>query len=115
MRLFYSDLLVPAVHATDGIGMDGERQVLMHAAVAPPDARGIRIGAGEGADPLHLSQPPAAIFLLNVYHAGGPAAALILWSPPAAEMMRAGYNSRLDTLGYPHVVNKVADVRRHTQ
>ena len=37
------DLLVPAVHAADGIGLDGEGEVLWDAPFVPPNARGIGV------------------------------------------------------------------------
>lgn len=50
----HNDLLMPAVHARNGIGMNGENKVLVDSRIAPPDAARVGIGALEGADALHL-------------------------------------------------------------
>src|SRR6185295_18896122 len=42
-RLRHGDLLVPAVLAADGVGLHREREVLVHAAVLPPHALGVRV------------------------------------------------------------------------
>src|SRR5215210_910410 len=48
------DPLVPAVHAADGIRLHRERQVLVDADLAPPDAPRVRIGTLEGGGAVHL-------------------------------------------------------------
>src|SRR5260370_8229572 len=55
---FYRHFLVPAMHAADRIGMDGEGQVLMPAALPPENARCVGIGALKRPYTLPLAQPP---------------------------------------------------------
>src|ERR1700722_12189595 len=45
LRLFNADHLMPTVHTAHGVGVDGKRNVLVHAGVAPPDSVGVRVGA----------------------------------------------------------------------
>src|SRR5947209_4362622 len=42
--------LVPGMGAADGVGVRGERQILMDPGIVPPDAGRVGIVAGEGAD-----------------------------------------------------------------
>src|SRR6185295_12266282 len=54
------DALVPAVHAADRIGLDREGQVLVDAAVGPPDARAVAIGALPRLDVFDAADAEAA-------------------------------------------------------
>src|SRR6266851_5299659 len=58
---FYCHFLVPAMHAADRIRMDRKGQVLMHAALAPEDARRVGIGALKGLYALQVAQTPRAV------------------------------------------------------
>src|SRR5260221_985029 len=60
---FYRHFLVPAMHAADGVRVYGEGQVLMHAALAPEDARRVGIGTLEGLYALQVAQTPGAVLL----------------------------------------------------
>src|SRR4029434_10988404 len=61
--LRHAHLLVPAVLAGDGVGLDGEREVLVDAGLFPPDAARVGILALEGANAVDSgdSAPPRAL------------------------------------------------------
>ena len=90
-------LLMPAVLAADEIGLHRRRQVLMHAAVLPEDARRIGIVALEGLDAVDRPHHPLAFTdLLQVDQRRRPTlAAGIFLQTPAAEIL----NPRPQRLG----------------
>src|SRR3989454_1097370 len=84
-------LLVPAVLAAHGIGLDREGQVLMDARVLPPDPGGVGVVAHERSHALELAHPPLpALDLLELDERAGPALASRVWmKPPAPQVVRA--------------------------
>src|SRR5258708_34539471 len=52
--------LMPAVHSAHRIGLDGKREVLVNANLAPPDPLAIRIGALERGGSMALPHAVAA-------------------------------------------------------
>ena len=50
--------LVPGVHARDRVGMDREREILVHARVLPPDAFRVGVVRCERFDTPQLSETP---------------------------------------------------------
>src|SRR5437899_5435780 len=113
-RLGDRDLLVPAVLAAQGIGLDRERQVLVDARLRPPDPRRVGVVARERPDALPLAHPPLpALDLLEVDERGGPAlASRVPVKSPSPQMVRARDHAGADRLRRPDPVDEVADRRR---
>jgi hypothetical protein len=61
VRALDFDVLVPAVHARHGVGLHGERQVLVHAAVGPPHAFGVLVARFERTDVLDATEAEASL------------------------------------------------------
>ena len=94
--------------------MHGEGQVLVHAAVAPPDAAGVGVGARERArapSTWRSSRPALGASRRDARRR--PAAALALVQAPAAQVVRAGDDAGRDRLRHPGAVHEVADLGRH--
>src|SRR5881392_1194683 len=113
-RLGDRDLLVPAVLAAQGIGLDRERQVLVDARLRPPDPRRVGVVARERPDALPLAHPPLpALDLLEVDERGGPAlASRVPVKSPSPQMVRARDHAGADRLRRPDPIDEVADRRR---
>src|SRR6185503_9785378 len=69
-RLLERHALMPAVHAADRIRLHGEREVLVDADVAPPDARAVGIAAREGPRAVHLGNLVAAALAIDGHQRG---------------------------------------------
>src|SRR5262249_50628872 len=112
---FQRHFLMPAVHAANGVGLNGKRQVLRHAPFAPPDPLRIRIVAGERDWPFDLPDKPFSWFWLRDLHNVGTIAIArgILTRTPAPEVVRAGDHAGPNPLGQPNAIDEVADCRPH--
>src|SRR5439155_1388069 len=106
------DLLVPAMTAAHGIGLDGKRQVLMHAGLRPPDPARVGIGGVVRLDPAQLRQLPPTSLLLDIHEGGREAARPFPFrEAPPAEVMRARDDTRADPLRHPDPIHEMADLR----
>src|SRR5579859_3968937 len=108
---------MPAMHPTDGIGMNRKRQVLMHSSFSPEDAGRVGIIAYERLYTTNLPHSPLAVTLFSQRHqCRRPAIRAIAgFQTPPAQVMRTGNNARTDTLGYPCPVDIVTNLSRHPQ
>src|SRR5947209_8736425 len=111
MSRFDRHLLVPAVHAADRVGMDGEGQVLMHTALAPENAGRVWIIALKRLDAFQLTHAPGTIGCATQRdQRGGPAVrACARFEPPASEVVRTGDHARPYAIGHPGTIDVVAD------
>src|SRR5262249_15841261 len=110
-----ANLLMPAVLATDVIGLHRKGEVLMYPAVFPEDSLRIGVIAFERLDSVNVAHHPLTrLDLFQIDQSGGPAFATgIFLQPPTAEMMRAGDDSGFDPFRDPHFVHEVTDLRVH--
>src|SRR5690606_8379712 len=103
--------LMPTMHAADGVGVYGEGDVLVHAAVAPIDALAVGVAAVERFYAFQGAHAPAVLaFPLDGHRVAAPAVALlILWASPAAQVMGTGYHPRFHPLRHPYFIYKITD------
>src|SRR5690606_3720106 len=97
------DLLVPAVHPADRVGLHGEGHVLVHADFAPPDAAAVGIVALEWRRTVHLLHrvtAATAAFDLDERRCAARAA-FVFVQTPASEVMRHGDDTGAQTFGDP--------------
>src|SRR5256885_14792739 len=101
--------LMPAMHATDRIGMDSKGQVLMHTALTPENTGGVWIIALKRTYPLHLSHTPYSVaFLPQFYQSRRPAVRTCARrKAPSTEMMRTGNDARTDAISNPRPIDIV--------
>src|SRR5687767_1099886 len=98
-----SDFLMPAMHAAHRIGVDGECNVLMDAAIGPEDPRCVRIAAlvcTDTFDDPHL--PFARLLFLDRHLIRRPAiVARVLRSAPTSDVMRTRNDARTHSFRHP--------------
>ena len=84
----------------------------MDASFLPPYPLGIRIGALERPDSMHLThQPLTGLGLSEIDQRARPFfAARLLMQAPSPEMMRAGDDAGTDTFGDPNLVYEIANL-----
>src|SRR5436190_10683235 len=114
MSFLYDDLLVPAMHAADWIGMNGKGDVLMNAAVGPENARCIGIIALVRADAFDDAHHPLPFFdFVDRDLICRPTIIFgILLSTPSADVMRTGDDSRTHAFRNPGAVNEIPYLSR---
>src|SRR5438552_19147748 len=108
---------MPAVHAAHGVGLHGKRQVLVHAAVGPPDALRVGVARCEWTGALEAAEAEAAgreLFLHDL-RAGPFVGADIVEQSPTPEMVRARDHAWAHALRHPGLVHEVADARRRAR
>src|SRR4051812_39286363 len=92
--------------------MDGEGDVLMYAAVAPKDTRGVGVFALVRSNPVDDSHFPFTFFGFGNRHlVGRPAVVIgVLLPAPAADVVRTGDYTGFHSLGYPGAVDEISNV-----
>src|SRR5579862_4752090 len=92
------------------IGLDRERQVLMNAAVGPPDPLCVRVFALVRRDILGSAKTNNAVryLLTNNLDAGHPIRPLVV-QPPASKVVRTCHDPWPHSLGHPGTVDVMAD------
>ena len=109
LGLSYGNFLMPAMHAADGIGLHGERQILMDARIRPPHASGIRIGRCERLNALGLTHHQVAVFARQRHHSRRPALAAVRTQCPTSQVVRARHDAGLHALGDPRAIHEVSN------
>ena len=101
---------MPAVHAGDGVGVDGEGEVLVDAHVGPPDARGVGVGGSVRGDPaLALERPLAALVVeRDGLHQLALPLALVRRELPAPHVVAARDHVGAYAFGDPRADDEVA-------
>ena len=106
------DALVPAVHSADGVRLDRESQVLVHADIAPPDALAVGVVAGEGARAVDLSHPVGARFARDRHERRRVArTARLFLQAPASQVMRHAEHAGTDAFRSPTLASRNNDPR----
>src|SRR5262245_5656338 len=101
--------LVPAVHARDGVGVDRERDVLMHPRVRPPNTLGVSISTGEPFDAFRAFHAPMLPLVIESDGRHELALAIMLKLPPS-HVMATGNDARADALRDPGFHDKIANL-----
>src|SRR5437773_10720648 len=104
--------LMPAVHAGDRIGLNGEGQVLMDAGVGPPDSLRVGIARREWLHAALTPQLPAGSAAIEL-HRRHPLALTVVRRFPASHVMAAGHYARTNAFGHPRLDHEMPDPSLH--
>src|SRR5260370_27697726 len=114
MSTLNRDLLMPTMHPAHRVRVDRKRQVLMHAAFAPEDARGVWIIALKRSNTFQVAHPPDTTRISSQRNqCRSPAiCSLASFEPPATQVMRTGHNPRANPFSHPYTIDIVANLGR---
>ena len=104
--------LMPAMHARDRVRMDGERDVLMHAGIAPPNALRIRVETHVGDDALLPMHVPLLTPVLQSNRCHQlPLPAILQF--PTPHVVTTGDHAGPNPFGHPRLDHEMTDFCGH--